>query len=277
MKVTAAINRFLRARLANHPGSDLLERYLSLGGAAALETQVNVAADNGEPVEGRHNTYTDGVNKWWSIRCPENANSDPEWEDYELSYAPEEHAEGIGSTGWEWAARRSRWLGFDFDAVTAHAKGIGVTDEELAEVCEAAKAIPYVETRRSTGGKGIHLYVSFDGVGIPTRNHTEHAALGRCILGMMSAETGFDFASQIDACGHVCWLWHRKITPENQGLSLVKPATKVLTVADLPANWRDHIEVVTGRRTKIRVNGVDEDPFTLLTSTRRIIPLDPRF
>ena len=41
------------------------------------------------------------------------------------------------------------------------------------------------------------------------------------------------------------WIWHRKMTAENHGLALVKPATKDLCVADLPTNWRDHIEVVT--------------------------------
>ena len=137
--------------------------------------------------------------------------------------------------------------------------------------------MPYVEVRRSTGGRGIHLYVYLDDAGIPTENHTEHAALARCILGMMSAEVGFDFASAIDACGHVMWIWHRKMSAENHGLEIIKPATKRLGVADLPANWRDHIEVVKGRRSKIRVNEIaedDQDPFEALASSRKIIPLD---
>ena len=142
---------------------------------------------------------------------------------------------------------------------------------------QAACALPYVEVRRSTGGGGIHLYVYFDDAGVPTANHTEHAALARCILGMMSAEVGFDFASAIDACGHVMWVYHRKMTAENRGLEIIKPATKRLSLADLPANWRDHIEVVKGRRSKIRVNEIaedDQDPFETLASSRKIIPLD---
>lgn len=63
-----------------------------------------------------------------------------------------------------------------------------------------------MEVRRSTGGGGIHLYVYSADDGISTDNHTEHAALARCVLGMMSSGTGFDFASQIDACGHVTWV-----------------------------------------------------------------------
>jgi hypothetical protein len=279
MQCTCAINTYLATRVDNHPGRDLVERFLAAGGATTMETQVNVAAGNGEPVEGKRTTYTDGVNSWWNLRIPKDANAEPTWDDYELRYPLELHAEGIGSTGWQWANRRSRWVGFDFDAITGHAKGIGISDDQLKAVAEAAKAIPYVEVRNSTGGKGLHLYVYFDGEGIPTENHTVHAALGRCILGMMAGEVNFDFASQIDACGHVMWLWHKKLTAENQGLALVKPAAKSLAMGDLPKNWRDHIEVVTRRRTKIRVGAVDEkdaDPFEALTSARRIVPLDDK-
>ena len=70
-------------------------------------------------------------------------------------------------TGWEWQSRRSRWVAFDFDSLTAHAKGIGVSDEELERVKHAAMAWPGVEIRKSTGGAGIHIYVYLDG--IPTR------------------------------------------------------------------------------------------------------------
>ena len=80
-----------------------------------------------------------------------------------------------------------------------------------------------MEVRRSTGGNGIHLYVYFDEAGVPTANHTEHAALGRCILGMMSGQINFDFASQIDCCGGVMWVWHRKMSAENEGLPGSRP------------------------------------------------------
>jgi hypothetical protein len=271
MKVTEAIKVFLNARKLP-ANADLVARW-----SACMETQLNVAAGNGEPVEGKRTTYSDGINEWWNIRLPKNANSDPSWDDYELRFPFELHAEGIGCTGWDWAARRSRWCAFDFDSLTTHARGIGVTDEELEKIKLAAEALPYVETRLSTGGKGIHLYCYFDDAGVPTDNHTEHAALARCVLGMMSSDTGFDFASQIDCCGGVMWLWHRKMTAENGGLSLVKPATKTLSVSGLPANWHDHIEVVTKKRSKVRVNEVAEDdldPFEALATSRKIIPLD---
>jgi hypothetical protein len=62
----------------------------------------------------------------------------------------------------------------------------------------------------------------------------EHAALARCILGMMSHETGFDFASRVDACGGNTWFAHKHATPENAGFTPIKSATQALTLSDLP-------------------------------------------
>ena len=273
--ITEAVVDFLKARRDMHPGQDLLDRYLEHG--MALETQINVAAGNGEPVAGKRATWTDGINEWWNIRIPKGAYDEPNFKPYKLSWPLEDHAEGIGSTGWDWKERCSRWFGFDFDALTGHAKGVGIEDEALVAVQEAASALPYVEVRKSTGGKGIHLYVYVDE--IPTANHTEHAALARCVLGMMSSETGYDFASQIDCCGGVMWIWHRKLTSQNLGLALKKSAEKILGIDDLPTNWRDNIEVVKGKRTKVRIAGIkddDIDPFDKLASARRMTSLDDK-
>ena len=270
-KVSESIHAFLQAR-KTPANADLVDRW-----SIALETQINVAADGGEPVAGKRSTYSDGIRSWHSLRIPKDAYSEPSWRDYNLSFSIAEHAEGIGLTGWDWQAQRSRWVAFDFDDLTSHAKGVGLSPDELEQVKQAAMKLPYVECRRSTGGGGIHLYSYFDAAGIPCENHTIHAALARCILGRMSSDTGFDFASQIDCCGGVMWLWHRKMSPENQGLTRIKPATKLLSETDLPANWHEHIEVVTRKRTKVRVNEIAEDdldPFEALASSRKIIPLD---
>lgn len=271
-KVTQAIQNFFNALKATHNDPSLLERW-----TPSMETQINVAAGSGEPVAGKRNTYTDGDSEWWNIRIPKNANSDPEFKDYQLRWSFTEHADGIGCTGWDWVDRVSRWVGFDFDSITGHAVGVGVTDEDLEKVKAAASAIPWVEVRKSTGGNGLHLYVLIDA--IPTANHTEHAGLARAILGMMATETGFDFASQIDVCGGNMWVWHRKMTKANQGLALIKPAERSLGQDDLPKNWPDHVEVVTRRRAKVRVGGVadaDVDPFEALASSRRVVQLDDK-
>lgn len=271
MNVSEAIHNFLQAR-KTAANADLVDRW-----SIDLETQVNVAPGDGEPVAGKRSTWSDGITFWHNIRTPKNAATEPTWEDYNLNFPLALHAEGVGMTGWRWSNRRSLWCGFDFDAITNHAKGVGIDDAQLEKVKAAACALPYVEVRRSTGGSGIHLYCYFADDGIPTNNHTEHAALARCILGMMSADTSFDFASQIDAAGHVMWIWHRKMTVENRGLEIIKPHTKALTLTDLPANWRDHIAVVKGQRSKVRVNQItdeDQDPFEVLASSRKLVPLD---
>lgn len=273
MLVSKAIPAFLQSIRDNHPGPDLIDRYLEHG--TNLETQVMVAADDGFPVAGRRGSFTDGLHEWWHIRIPRKADSEPEFNDYQLNWPIDPHVESIGSTGWDWKARRSCWVGFDFDSIVSHAPGVGVTDEELERVKDAAKNIPWLEVRRSSGGGGLHLYAIFDKEGIECENHTVHAALARSVLGMMSSETGFDFSGRLDVCGHVLWLHSRKCNQKNRGFELLKAATEPLT--KLPENWRAHIEVVTHKRSKIRLGAVSEshrDAFESLTTSQRIVPLD---
>jgi hypothetical protein len=268
--VLESLTNFLTAKRETHNAPELLDLW-----TPDMETQVNVSAGEGEPVPGRRHTWTDGLHEWWNIRVPRNANSDPEVHDYPMEWPLDLHVESIGCTGWDWRNRCSRWVGFDFDSITGHAAGIGVSADDLANVAEAAKALPFVEVRKSTGGAGLHLYVHLDS--IPTANHTEHAALARAVLGMMSSETGFDFSAKIDACGGILWIWHRKATPKNEGLLRMKAAQDKLRADRLPSNWKDHVEVVTRKRSKIKVSGVDEtqiDPLEALASARKIITLD---
>ena len=250
-----------------HNDPSMLDRW-----SIALETQVKV--HGGIPVEGLRSTYSDPQNpehRWWDIRIPKNAKTEPEFEDRMLPWPPVLHTQALGWTGWDWKNRVSKFVGFDFDSISGHAIGVGVSDEKLAEIRQVACSLPWVETRRSTGGAGLHLYVHIDD--IPTANHTEHAALGRCILGMMSSETGFDFAAQIDVCGGNMWFWHLKSTPQNQGLSLINPHKCVLGEIDLPTNWRDHIDVVRRKRSKVQVQGAGNG-FEKLASAQQAAELD---
>ena len=91
-KVTEAIHNFVLARRATHNGPDLLDRILARPGA--MEIQINVAADNGEPVDGKRSTYTDGEYEWFNIRIPKNAATTPEFRDYELRWPLDLHVEG---------------------------------------------------------------------------------------------------------------------------------------------------------------------------------------
>lgn len=258
--VLSSISKFLAYHAGQGVAPDLLRRW-----TPEMETQVNVSSAGGTPVEGKRGSFTDGNNEWWPIRVPKNADSEPYFHDYKLDWPLDLYADAIGSTGWDWANKRSRWVGFDFDDLTGHAAGVGVTDEQLEAVRTKAMALPYVEVRRSTGGKGLHLYVMVD---VPTENHTVHAGLARAILGMMSAETGFDFSSRIDCCGGNMWIWRKNLlTPGSTGLQLIKAAeTKVKP----PVNWRDNIDVVTKKRSKVQVAGGVES----LAQARKSVELD---
>jgi len=278
--ITEAVGNFLKRAPHNNP--DLVEWW-----TPQLETQVFVSPEGGFPVEERRNAWTDGKGDTWShIRFPMNANAEPYWRDRELTFLLEDHCLFIGSTGWNYVNRESWFVGFDFDDITSHAPGVGVDDYALAEVKEKAMSLPYVDVIKSTGGKGLHLYIRFDRENAPkTANHTEHAAVARALLGKMSTDVAFDFGSHLDVCGHVMWLWGKKSTsckhcgaeeqavqhvnsklPEyhkyenTNGHTWVKKAAEPLTAGDLPPNWRDNIEVISkGGQGKIRVTGYSDE------------------
>lgn len=249
---TEAIKRFLEAN--THP--DLAALY-----NLSMEVQVNVGSDGGERVDKTFKgrtimSWTNGVQTWKPFRIPRNAATKPEYEDHEMTYDLSEHAEGIGLTGWDWFNKVSRWLAYDFDAITGHANTHHkvCTPQELENIQELVKNVPWVTLRYSTSGKGIHLYI-FLGEGVKTNNHTEHAALARSVLSQLSAIVGFDFNSKVDTCGSNMWIWHRKMR-KTRGLELIKEGT---TFTDIPNNWRDHIPVIKGDRKKIVPKQVQED------------------
>lgn len=243
-----------------------------------MEVQVNVAIDEGERVEGEFKgkkgvAYTDGLTTWASFRMPRNAMSEPEDNDCEIKFAAE-HFEAIGLTGWNFARKTSEWVAFDFDAITGHSEKHlkKLTAEELGNVQRAACELPYVTVRKSTAGKGLHLYVFLDSV--PTQNHTEHAALARAILGKISMDTGFDFKSKVDVCGGNMWIWHRK-TEGTDGFALIKDGG---ILDKVPVNWRDHVGVVKGTRhrtgPKAILESLDRDNFEQLVGQTSRTPLD---
>lgn len=242
-----------------------------------MEVQVNVAQDGGERYEGEYKGrawagWTDGRTIWKPIRIPRHANTKPEYEPTEMKFDLLAHADGIGMTGWDWKNKVSKWVAFDFDSITNHAKGLTLV--ELQEIENAVREFPWITIRKSTSGRGIHLYIFLDDY--PTENHTEHASLARAILGRMSALTRFDFQSKVDTCGGNMWVWARKMIGTD-GLSLIKQGTK-LPENEIPANWRDHIKVITGSRRKIlpqEIIDVDRaDLFEELSGQRPRIPLD---
>lgn len=226
-----------------------------------MECQVNVARDEGVKKDGftgkAKQTFTDGINTWFTFRIPKNSWAEPEDNSaIEMTYPLFDYAEGIGMTGWDFRALRSMWVAFDFDAIVGHSEKHAkrLTDEELAVVKEKACGIPWVTVRRSASGNALHLYVFF-AEPVPTKNHTEHAALGRAVLAEMSALAGFDFQGKVDACGGNMWVWHRKMPKgpsgtqrDGRGLELLKAAEHAML--DAPKGWQRYTKVVKGERKK---------------------------
>jgi hypothetical protein len=243
-----------------------------------MEVQVNVARDNGDLVVDQYKGkqwrgWTDGLQTWKSFRIPYFANTNPEYEDKEITFDLTQHVEGIGMTGWNWKKRLSMWVAYDFDAMVGHSDKHSkkLTDNELSEVRNTLSAIDYITIRLSTSGKGLHVYIFLPG--IPTDNHHEHAALARSILGMLSARTGFNFATKVDITGGNMWVWHRKMLGTD-GLKLIKQGEILYNV---PPNWRDNVPVITGKRRKSTPVFVEEDKldtFEELTGQRTRTPLD---
>ena len=266
---TESVSKFLLA--STHP--DLANLYNK-----GMECQVNVAQDAGEHIEGeymgrRWQGFTDHFTTWKSFRIPYHANTEPEYTDSKISFDLAAHAEAIGMTGWDWANQCSKWVAFDFDSIIGHSDrhAGNLTDEELAEVQKVATTLPWVTVRKSTSGRGLHIYVFLQD--IPTSNHTEHAALARAVLGKMSAETGFDFNTKVDVCGGNMWVWHRKMAGTN-GLELVAGGA---ALTEIPINWRDHIKVVTGKTKRILPIDIPEperDKWEELCGQRYKVKLD---
>jgi len=240
---TEAIKSFLE--VSTH--QDLAELY-----NFNMEVQVNVLQADGEPIQGEYKGtlwrgYTDGLLTWKSFRIPYNANIDPEYSDHEIKFPLEKYADGIGMTGWDWNNKLTYWVAFDFDSIIGHHQA-GLSVEELESIEESAQSIDWVTVRKSTSGNGLHLYIFLQNP-VATDNRTEHSALARYILDMMSAKSGFDFINKVDICGGNMWVWHRKMQG-TRGLELIKSGVKLSSDLIRP-NWRDHIEVCSGRRKRL--------------------------
>lgn len=266
---TAGVQLFLQVQRAAHNNPSILDHC-----GPEMECQVNVARGNGEPVDGKPTCFSDGLNTWYSFRIADQSSANKK-----LTYPLELHAREIGFSGWNWAEKRSKWVGFDFDDLVGHAKGVGIDDNELARIRQSVEAVPWIEARRSTRGAGLHLVAYFAGDGIPTDDHNEHAALGRCVLGMLSTVIGFDLTSNVDACGRILWVWSHRATTDNQGFCELKPVTASLCESDLPGYWRDYLDVVARKRSRVRIRGIspqEEDSFDLLASSCRRVPLSDK-
>lgn len=271
MNKSEAVSHFLQAN--THP--DLAMLYCK-----AMEVQVNVLKGNGKQEDigniGQRPTiaWTDGIEIWKPFRIPFKAMSVPEDNDTPIKFNLDKHVEGIGMTGWDWQNKVSRWVAYDFDSMLGHSDKHAkkLTDVELSKVQEIVTGLPYVTLRKSTSGRGLHLYIFLNNV--PTANHTEHAALARSILSMIAGVTGYDFTDKVDICGGNMWVYHRKMIG-TEGLKMIKSGVHL---ENIPANWRDHLTVVNKSSKRVVIQnsnfGITDDIFLELSGQRAKVKLD---
>ena len=221
-----------------------------------MECQINVAADGGQAVSGKFRGkswrgYSDPKKPgeiWKSFRIPWNADGEPQYKDSELSWNFSEHVEAIGMTGWDWMRRESVYVGFDIDSVVGHKAGLD--NDTLEEIESKCCQLPWANLYRSTGGRGLHLYIHFENP-IPTQTHSEHAALARSLLSTLTIKTGIDFHDKADCVGSILWIWHRKIEGTN-GLTSIHISKDKFPNSLIPKTWRDHIPVTNRSQSKTK-------------------------
>lgn len=208
--LTEAISRFLNAR-----GDRFAGRF-----HPNLELQLMAATrDEDAPVE--YISYCP------NIRIPKDGSTAPLNNDCPARFHPDDIAL-IGSSGWNWRDLASEWFGYDFDHRDGHSRGL--SEAELAEVCQAAERLPYVEIRKSKSGKGRHFFVRLLNP-VPARTRGEHAWWAQAVLAKMSADAGFSFDEKKDVGGGIIWIWAKEAAPD--GFEVVKTAKPLAEAPNL--------------------------------------------
>lgn len=238
--------------LHSHPNPELLARWGA--NPYVMETQI-MCHKGGTPLENgkfEENGEIFGPHRW-----PYDAGGDANFTNPPIQYIIRNRLKAIGTTWWDWKNKRSIGLGYDFDSIMGHADGVGVSDQELARLDKIETE--WLEVIRSTGGRGRHIYIWFQEPYPITENHHEHAALARAYIPLIAKYTGLDIEANVDVCGSVMWIHHANASKEKSSYEVVKPATQILDRRFVPPNWRDHLEVVSGGRSKVRVQGWTAD------------------
>jgi hypothetical protein len=236
-----------------HNNPELIARWGADPGA--FETQImchksGIKLDNGK--------FEDSGEIFGPQRWPYDPGGQPNYSDPPIQYVVATRMKCVGTTWWQWKHQRTIGLGFDFDSIIGHADGVGVSDAQIAKLDEID--VDWLEIVRSTRGAGRHIYIWFDPDHAPhTENHHAHAALARSFIPLIAEHTGLDIEASVDVCGGVMWIHHQSATPENQGYACIKPATQILTADHCPPNWRDNLDVVSGSRARVRVQGWTAD------------------
>lgn len=240
-----ALEGFLEANATDN-NRDLIQRIM-----AAWPIEITVL-----PIKiGEHDGHD-----LFPICYPEGNKTDPNWPRDGIQW-PLEYAQDIGSTGFTSAG--SLYVAMDIDSIWNHVKGL--SKDDLDNIVESVKNLDYVEIRRSTSGLGYHLYVWLDY--IETKNHDEHAAVGRAVLGKICHDAQLDFQGDVDKYGRNTW-FHSTRKSNEQSFQSIKKSTYTLGETDLP-EWRSHIAVIQHKTVKVDAKGMPDEASCALATVKR--------
>lgn len=225
----------------------------------ALETQIMVHPGHADPDdESESGPWTDGQEIWKNHRWPYRAGSSPYYKDELLTFSPGVHVTRIGSTWWNFETKKSIAVGFDIDVEDGHAESTTtVNEKQLADIVDILKTLPYVTMVRSTGGKGVHVYVFFDPDDLPDAdNHHSHTQNSLAVLTKMCADSEYDLTKHIDAKGVITWFWADDSPENHPGFGLIHGGSELLSAADIAV-----YQTQMSRVTTVKVKGFTDAGF----------------
>lgn len=139
-----------------------------------------------------------------------------------------------GTAFWHWTAKKHTTIAIDIDTDDGHAEGLSA--RAFSSAFDACCQLPWLEIRRSSGGKGLHVFPQFSRP-VEVSSRAEASALANAVLTVASRETNFDLRAAKDCAG--CNIWIFKADAALNAYEIVKEATAALDPDDLPPGWRE--------------------------------------
>lgn len=160
----------------------------------------------------------------------------------------EEHAELIGSSGWNAIDQVSVFAGVDIDAKD-HA--VGCDTSTIEDIDAKVSTLKYAQLQKSKGGNGRHIFGKFVRP-LPAKTRAEHRLNSERFVRQLEADTGLVLIGKnklADCFGGINWLWAR--SRNENSFAVVSAATECLP-DELPS-------VVPARKLFTGSNDVPQD------------------
>jgi len=110
----------------------------------------------------------------------------------------------VGTAFFDWVNKIQLTIGIDIDTNDNHASGLD--NASFERTLDAVRRVPWLEARRSTGGKGLHLFPKF-AYPVDVASRAEGSALARAAITLASRVAGFDFKAVKDCAGGNMWVY----------------------------------------------------------------------